>query len=83
MTRHGTHLIAKGFSQRLGVDYNETFAPVANFSTPGFLLALAANEELELLQLHVKAAFLNGNLDEVIYMTQPEEFVNEQRSDSV
>ena len=76
-------LVAEGFTQKLGVDEIDTFAPVAKYLKLRFLLALASNEELQLPQLDVKAAFFNGNLDEVIYMTHPEGFVDKQRPNFV
>ena len=68
-------LVAKGFTQQQGIDYNETFAPVAKFSSIRALLALAALWDLEVHQMDVKTAFLNGDLEETIYMRQPEGFV--------
>lgn len=81
--RFRARLVAKGFSQRFGIDYEETFAPVAKYSTLRLLLALATDEDLAMLQLDVKAAFLNGTLDEVIYMQQPAGFVNEKNKNWV
>jgi hypothetical protein len=70
-------LVARGFSQTFGVDYNETFAPVANFMSIRCVLALAAIEDMEIHQMDVKTAFLNGDLEEEIYMEQPEGFTQE------
>lgn len=64
-------LVAKGFTQRHGLDYDQTFAPVVRFSSIRLLLALAAYYDLEVEQLDVKTAYLNGELDEDIYMVQP------------
>lgn len=64
-------LVAKGFSQQAGVDYTETFSPVARFDTIRAVLSVAASEKLKLAHFDVKTAFLNGELDEVIYMRQP------------
>ena len=64
-------LVAKGFSQQAGVDYNETFSPVARFDTIRAVLSVAASEKLNLAHFDVKTAFLYGELDEVIYMRQP------------
>jgi hypothetical protein len=63
-----TCLVAKGFMQIPGLDYDETFSPVACFKSLQLLLALAALEDWEVHQLDVKLAFLNGVLDEEIYM---------------
>ena len=53
LTRHRARLVAKGFTQRHGIDYNEVFSPVAKYNTVRFFLALAAQEELEIIQLDV------------------------------
>jgi transposase InsO family protein len=71
VTRYKARLTAKGFSQRHGIDYNETFAPVAKYTTIRVVLALAAKHDLELRQLDVVTAFLYGILKEEIYMKQP------------
>lgn len=66
--RYKTHLVAKGFSQTKGFDYNETHAPVAKLITFRILLALANQERLHIHQMDVKIVFLNRKLDEDIYM---------------
>jgi len=58
-----------------GIDYDETFSPVAHFESLQLLLALAALEDWEIQQMDVKSAFLNGMLDEEIYMEQPIGFI--------
>ncbi|KAK8680586.1 hypothetical protein V6N13_109528 [Hibiscus sabdariffa] len=68
-------LVAKGFRQIHGVDYDETFSPVAMFKSIRILLAVAAFHDYEIWQMDVKTAFLNGKLEEDVYMTQPEGFV--------
>jgi transposase InsO family protein len=73
--RYKMRLVAKGFSQKPGVDYEETFAPVAKFATIRALLSMAAHYDLEVHQMDVRTAFLNGDLEQDIYMKQPEGFV--------
>ena len=79
VVRFKARLVAKGCSQVEGVDFSETFAPVAKFNTIRVILALAAAMGLEIHQMDVKTAFLNGELDVVIYMEQPEGFVQKGR----
>jgi hypothetical protein len=81
--RHKGRLVAKGYSQKEGLDFNETFAPVAKFASIRSLLALAASYDLEIHQMDVKTAFLNGDLEEEIYMVQPEGFVVKGKEDLV
>ena len=69
-------LVAQGYSQTHGVDYDEVFSPVARYSAIRSLLALANANDLEIHQMDVKTAFLNGSLDYEVYMTQPEGFVD-------
>jgi hypothetical protein len=69
-------LVARGFTQTYKVDYNETFAPVAKFTSIRCILALAALEDMEIHQMDVKTAFLNGELEKEIYMEQPQGFVH-------
>ena len=68
-------LIAKGFTQVEGIDFQETFSLVARYEAIRFLLAHAALEDWEIEALDIKTAFLYGELDEEIYMEQPEGFV--------
>ncbi|WVZ83837.1 hypothetical protein U9M48_030935 [Paspalum notatum var. saurae] len=70
-------LVAKGFVQREGIDYNETFSPVSTKDSFRIVMALVANYNLELHQMDVKTAFLNGDLNENVYITQTEGFVVE------
>ncbi|XP_074337192.1 uncharacterized protein LOC141674382 [Apium graveolens] len=68
-------LVIQGFRKKEGIDYFDTYAPVARTSTIRLLIALAAIHNLVIHQMDVKTAFLNGELDEEIYMKQPEGFV--------
>ena len=72
--RYKARLVAKGYAQKEGIDYNEVFSPVVKHSSIRILLALVAQYDLELVQLDVKTAFLHGDLEEEIYMTQPDGF---------
>ena len=65
-------LVAQGYSQVKGVDYDEVFSPVARNTSVRSLLALANAHDLAIHQMDVKIAFLNGSLDREIYMSQPE-----------
>ena len=68
-------LVAKGYSQREGIDYEETFSPVAMIKSFRILLSILAHLDYEIWQMDVKTTFLNGYLDEDIYMEQPEGFI--------
>ncbi|KAG8478753.1 hypothetical protein CXB51_028642 [Gossypium anomalum] len=68
-------LVVKGFSQRYGLDYMETFVPVARLDTIRLLVALAAQMQWKIHQLDMKSAFLNGFVEEEIYIDQPQGFV--------
>ena len=73
--KYRARLVAKGFTQKEGIDFVETFSPVAKFTSIRILAALTAYYNLELHQMDVKTAFLNGHLDEEIYMLQPDGFI--------
>ena len=72
VTVYKARLVAKGFRQIHGVDYEETFSPVAMLKSIRIMLAIAAFHDYEIWQMDVKTAFLNGNLTEDVYMVQPE-----------
>jgi len=76
-------LVAKGFSQVHGLHYDETFAPVAMLRSIRILLAIAAFHDYEVWQMDVKTAFLNGYLEEDVYMMQPEGFVDPKNPNKV
>ncbi|KAI9157593.1 hypothetical protein LWI28_024839 [Acer negundo] len=74
-------LVVKGYTQKQGIDYEETFSPVAMLKSIRILLSIAASLDLEIWQMDVKTAFLNGSLDESIYMMQPEGFIEKGQVD--
>ena len=65
--------MAKSYTQKEGFDYEETFSPVAMIKSIRILLAIANHMDYEIWQMDVKTAFLNGSLDETIYMVQPQD----------
>jgi hypothetical protein len=74
--RYKACLVAKGFKQRYGLDYEETFSPVVKLATVRLLLSLALSCGWHLRQLDIQNAFLNGFLDEQVYMRQPPGFAD-------
>jgi hypothetical protein len=81
--RKKARFVAKGFTQIYRIDFEETFSPVARFETVRLLLSIAALEDWEIEALDVKMAFLFGELDEEIYMEQPEGFVKKGQEKKV
>ena len=73
--RYKARLVAKGFTQREGIDYNETISPVPLKDSFRIIMALVAHFDLKLHQMGIKTAFLNGEIDETIYVEQLENFV--------
>src|SRR3954454_17287080 len=76
VTVYKARLFAKGFRQIQGVDYDETFSPVVMLKSVRIMLAIAAYYDYEIWQMDVKTAFLNGNIEEELYMIQPKGFVD-------
>ena len=81
--RHKARLVAKGFTQIDGVHYKETFSPVSKKDSFRIIMALVAHYDLELHQMDVKNAFLNENLEEEVYMDQPEGFAIKEKEHMV
>jgi hypothetical protein len=74
LDKYKARLVAKGYSQIPGMDFSQMFSPVVCLETIRVILALAVNFGWELMQMDVKGAYLNGNLEEEVYMLQPDGF---------
>nr|GEV20680.1 retrovirus-related Pol polyprotein from transposon TNT 1-94 [Tanacetum cinerariifolium] len=81
--RNKARLVAVGYSQQEGIDYDETFAPVARIKAIRLFLAYTAHKDFTFFQMDVKTAFLNGILKEEVYVSQPLGFVSKQYPDHV
>ncbi|GJR38935.1 retrovirus-related pol polyprotein from transposon TNT 1-94 [Tanacetum coccineum] len=77
--KNKAHLVAKGFRQEEGLDFEESFAPVSRLEVIRIFIANAASKNMTVYQMDVKTAFLNGELKEEVYVHQPEGFVNPER----
>jgi hypothetical protein len=71
VTTNKARLVAKGYAQVAGLDFEETFAPVARLESIRILLSYAAHHSFKLFQMDVKSAFLNGPIKEEVYVEQP------------
>jgi hypothetical protein len=81
--KYKARLVAQGFSQKEGIDYEETFAPIARYTSIKTIIALAAKMKWKLHQMDVKTAFLNGVIKEEVYIEQPQGFEVEDRKSHV
>ena len=81
--KYKARLVIKGYKQQEGLDYFDTYSPVTRINSIRMVLAIAALRNLEVHQMDVKTAFLNGDLDEEIYMEQPEGFSTPEQEKKV
>ncbi|KAM1087183.1 hypothetical protein ACFX2B_012591 [Malus domestica] len=81
--RYKARLVANGYSQRAGIDYDKVFAPVARLETIRLLISLAAQNKWKIQQMDVKSAFLNGVLEEEVYIQQPPGYEIKRHEDKV
>ncbi|GKD12376.1 retrovirus-related pol polyprotein from transposon TNT 1-94, partial [Tanacetum coccineum] len=81
--KNKARLVARGYRQEEGIDFEESFAPVARLEDIRIFLAFAAHMNMVVYQMDVKTAFLNGNLREEVYVSQPDEFVDPDKPNYV
>ncbi|GKF40347.1 retrovirus-related pol polyprotein from transposon TNT 1-94, partial [Tanacetum coccineum] len=75
--KNNARLVTQGFRQEEGIDFKESFAPVARIEAIRIFVANAANKNMTILKIDVKTAFLNGELKEEVHVSQPQGFVNQ------
>ena len=83
ISTHKSRLVAQGFTQREGIDYNDTFSPTAKLTTIQVIAGIAVRNDWELEQTDVDTAYLNPSLKEDIYMRQPKGFEAPSEEDKV
>ncbi|GJW09314.1 retrovirus-related pol polyprotein from transposon TNT 1-94 [Tanacetum coccineum] len=83
VSRNKARLVAQGYNQQEGIDYDETYAPVARLESIRILLAYACTLDFKLFQMDVKSAFLNGFINEEVYVAQPLGFIDFEKPDHV
>jgi hypothetical protein len=81
--KYKARFVARGFSQVEGIDYEETFAPVARYTSIRTIIALATSMGWRLHQMDVKTTFLNGEIEEEVYIEQPDGFVTHEKESHV
>jgi hypothetical protein len=75
VSKHKARLVVKGYAQRHGIDYDEVLASVARLDSVHLLIALTTHEGWEVHHMDIKSTFLNGNLQEEVYVKQPAGFI--------
>jgi len=83
INKNKVRLVAKGYNQEEGIDFGETYAPVARLEAVRLLLAYACLSGFKIFQMDVKSAFLNGFIDEEVYVSQPLGFEDHNHPDHV
>jgi hypothetical protein len=83
VTRNKVRLVCKGYAQIEGIDFEETFSPIARMEAICLLLAYACSKNVKVYQMDVKSSFLNGELEEEVYIEQPEGFQLSENTDYV
>ena len=83
VVRNKARLVAQGYTQVEGIDFEKTFAPVARLEAIRMTLAFASYKDFKLFQMDVKSAFLNGFIEEEVYVEQPPGFVDPTHPDFV
>ncbi|GJW65311.1 retrovirus-related pol polyprotein from transposon TNT 1-94 [Tanacetum coccineum] len=81
--KNKARLVAQGFRQEEGIDFEESFAPVARIEAICIFVANAANKNMTIFQMDIKTAFLNGEFKEEVYVSQPEGFVDQDNPSHV
>ena len=81
--KHKARFVARGFSQKEGIDYDEKFAPVDRYTSIRTIIAIASTMGWKLHQMDVKTAFLNGVIEEEVYIEQPEGFIVHEKDSHV
>nr|GEV99145.1 retrovirus-related Pol polyprotein from transposon TNT 1-94 [Tanacetum cinerariifolium] len=76
VSRNKARLVAQGYNQQEGIDYDETYAPIARLESIRILLAYACALDFKLFQMDLKSAFLNGFINEEVYVAQPSGFID-------